>query len=228
MRSILPLRRPEWSRHGDALRSTPIVVADARQPPRLSVLRAIAAAGLATAGCALGLALANDDVSGLQIALLEWISIPYIAAGLVAWWRRPDSRLGVLMIAGGFATARLRTGVRRLRRSPHDRAGLRHPARRHLPARLPRVSRWTPALALRALARRGRVHVRDRAPAPEDGARRRGAEQRARGLDPAGRRADRGEHPARLDQRDLPRRDRRARQRGGDAPAGRCGDRWRS
>ena len=85
--------------------AAPLVVADAPQPPRLSVLRAVAAAGLATAGCALGLALANDDVSGLQIALLEWISIPYIAAGLVAWWRRPDSRLGVLMIAGGFASA---------------------------------------------------------------------------------------------------------------------------
>ena len=104
VRSILPLRRPEWSRMATPY-AAPLVVADAPQPPRLSVLRAVAAAGLATAGCALGLALANDDVSGLQIALLEWISIPYIAAGLVAWWRRPDSRLGVLMIAGGFASA---------------------------------------------------------------------------------------------------------------------------
>jgi signal transduction histidine kinase len=81
------------------------VAAGARQPPSLSVLRALAVAGVATAGGALALALANDDVSGIQIGLLEWISVPYIAAGLIAWWGRPDSRLGVLMIAGGFTTA---------------------------------------------------------------------------------------------------------------------------
>jgi signal transduction histidine kinase len=74
-------------------------------PPRPSVLRTIAIAGLLAAACSLALALTNDGVSGVQVALLEWISIPYIAAGLVAWWRRPDSRLGVLMIVGGFATA---------------------------------------------------------------------------------------------------------------------------
>jgi len=85
--------------------AAPIVVADAREPPNVAVLRAIAVAGLATAGCALALGLANDDVSGVQLLLLEWISVPYVAAGLIAWWRRPDSRLGVLMIAGGFATA---------------------------------------------------------------------------------------------------------------------------
>jgi signal transduction histidine kinase len=75
----------------------------ARAPPRL-VLRAIAIAGLLTVVGSLALALTNDGVSGVQVALLEWISIPYIAAGLVAWWRRPASRLGLLMIVGGFAT----------------------------------------------------------------------------------------------------------------------------
>jgi signal transduction histidine kinase len=83
----------------------PIVVADVPERPNLSLLQAIAAAGLATAGCSLALGIANDDVSGIQLLLLEWISVPYVAAGLVAWWRRPDSRLGVLMIAGGFTTA---------------------------------------------------------------------------------------------------------------------------
>ena len=77
----------------------------AREPPSLWVLRTIALAGLVTGACSLALALTNDGVSGVQVALLEWISIPYIVAGLIAWWRRPDSRLGVLMIAGGFATA---------------------------------------------------------------------------------------------------------------------------
>jgi signal transduction histidine kinase len=76
----------------------------ARAPPRPLVLRTVAIAGLLTAAGSLALALTNDGVSGIQVALLEWISIPYIAAGLVAWWRRPDSRLGVLMIIGGFAT----------------------------------------------------------------------------------------------------------------------------
>src|SRR3954452_11106481 len=75
-----------------------------RAPPRPLVVRAIAIAGLLTAAGSLALALTNDGVSGIQVALLEWISIPYIAAGLVAWWRRPDSRLGVLMVVGGFAT----------------------------------------------------------------------------------------------------------------------------
>jgi len=81
------------------------VVADAREPPSVSVLQAIAVAGLVTAGGSFALGMANEDVSGIQVLLLEWISIPYVAAGLVAWWRRPDSRLGALMIAGGFATA---------------------------------------------------------------------------------------------------------------------------
>jgi len=77
--------------------------AGARAPPKLSVLRSIAIAGLLTGACSLAFALTNDGVSGVQVALLEWISIPYIAAGLVAWWRRPDSGLGVLMVVGGFA-----------------------------------------------------------------------------------------------------------------------------
>ena len=55
----------------------------------------------------------------MQVALLEWISMPYIVAGLVAWWRRPDSRLGVLMIAGGFATGPLRARVRAASPLPH-------------------------------------------------------------------------------------------------------------
>ena len=73
--------------------------------PGPALLAAIAAAGLLAAGCSLALGLTNEDVTGIQVLLLEWISVPYIVAGLIAWWRRPDSRLGVLMIAAGFATA---------------------------------------------------------------------------------------------------------------------------
>lgn len=86
--------------------AVPVVaeIAGARDPPRALVFRAVALAGTVTAVGSLALGLTNEGVSGVQVALLEWISLPYIAAGLVAWWRRPSSRLGVLMVAGGFAT----------------------------------------------------------------------------------------------------------------------------
>src|SRR5262245_5652740 len=76
---------------------------DTRAPPHRGVLVAIAVACLALAA---GIAVlgARNDVEHIHIALLEWISAPYIAAGLVAWWRRPASRLGLVMIGGGFAS----------------------------------------------------------------------------------------------------------------------------
>ena len=55
-------------------------IGGARDPPRLSVLRAVAVAGLATAAGSIALGLTNDGVSGVQVALLEWISLPYIVA----------------------------------------------------------------------------------------------------------------------------------------------------
>jgi signal transduction histidine kinase len=74
----------------------------ARAPHPL-VLAAIAVAGIAL--CAFSIHVAtNEGVPDIQVALLQWISIPYIAAGLIAWWRRPESRLGVLMVCVGFST----------------------------------------------------------------------------------------------------------------------------
>jgi signal transduction histidine kinase len=67
-------------------------------------LWAIGLAGLALTACTVAFGLTNSDVSRVQVVLLHWMSVPYVVAGLVAWWRRPDSRLGVLMVAGGFAT----------------------------------------------------------------------------------------------------------------------------
>lgn len=40
----------------------------------------------------------------MHSTLIGWITVPYILSGVVAWWRRPDSRFGPLMIAAGFAT----------------------------------------------------------------------------------------------------------------------------
>ena len=75
------------------------------EPPRPCVLSAIAVAGGAAAACSVWLAFASDHVvePGLQAALIDWITLPYILAGLIAWWRRPDSRFGPLMVAAGFA-----------------------------------------------------------------------------------------------------------------------------
>ena len=74
--------------------------------PRLSLLWAIALAGVAAAAGSVALALTSDHVAepGLQAVLLVWMTLPYILAGVIAWWRRPDSRFGPLMIAAGFVT----------------------------------------------------------------------------------------------------------------------------
>jgi signal transduction histidine kinase len=74
-------------------------------PPRPILLWAIATAGCAAAALSVWLAFTSDHVAepGLRAALLDWITLPYILAGLIAWWRRPDSRFGPLMVAAGFA-----------------------------------------------------------------------------------------------------------------------------
>jgi len=64
---------------------------------------AFAAVGLIAPIYSVTLALRVNHVSQVQLVLIEWISVSYILAGLIAWFRRPDSRLGMLMIAGGFA-----------------------------------------------------------------------------------------------------------------------------
>lgn len=75
----------------------------ARAPPKAYLVVGVAAAGLVAPLYSVLLALREPYVSALQLGLLEWISVPYILVGLVAWFRRPDSRLGILLIAGGFA-----------------------------------------------------------------------------------------------------------------------------
>src|SRR5215211_4898717 len=78
--------------------------ADSRAPKPL-LLWAIALAGVAAAACSIALAYTSDHLAepGLRAALIDWITLPYILAGLVAWSRRPASRFGPLMIAAGFA-----------------------------------------------------------------------------------------------------------------------------
>src|SRR5262245_48936121 len=73
--------------------------------PTRATLAAIAVLGLTAGAISFLLALTSDHVNepGLQAALMDWVTLPYIFGGLVAWWRRPDCRFGVLMILAGFA-----------------------------------------------------------------------------------------------------------------------------
>src|SRR4051812_39925661 len=77
--------------------------AGARAPPR-ALLSAIAVLGLTAGVLSFVLALTSDHVNqpGLQAALMDWVTLPYIFGGLIAWWRRPESRFGILMIFAGF------------------------------------------------------------------------------------------------------------------------------
>jgi signal transduction histidine kinase len=87
--------------------SAAVAPPDSRLVPRrlqLWLVVAIAIAGCAAPARSVAIALTSDDVDPVRAALLDWITVPYILAGLIAWWRRPDSRLGLLMIAGGFVS----------------------------------------------------------------------------------------------------------------------------
>jgi signal transduction histidine kinase len=76
----------------------------AAEAPKLLVLWVIGLAGVVAAATTLALGLTNDEVDhvGMRVFLNDWITLNYIVAGLIAWWRRPDSRFGLLMVAAGF------------------------------------------------------------------------------------------------------------------------------
>jgi signal transduction histidine kinase len=81
----------------------------ARAPPSPLTLWTIAVVGCGAATYSFVSALRNPLVGAalgepLVIALLaKWLTVSYILCGLFAWWRRPDSRFGPLMVAAGFA-----------------------------------------------------------------------------------------------------------------------------
>lgn len=80
-------------------------MADEVPPPRTWLLWAVAVAGVGVLTGVLILALASSRLEPpvLRIFLISWIVVPYVLSGLVAWWRRPTSRLGPLMLLTGFA-----------------------------------------------------------------------------------------------------------------------------
>jgi signal transduction histidine kinase len=75
--------------------------------PRASrswLLWAVAVTGIAVLIGVLILSLASTrlEPSALRLFLLGWIVIPYAVGGALAWWRRPASRLGPLMLLTAF------------------------------------------------------------------------------------------------------------------------------
>ena len=72
--------------------------------PARPVVLLIALAGVAAAATSVALAIASDRQvdPAVQGGLMAWITLSYVFAGLIAWWRRPHNRLGPLMIATGF------------------------------------------------------------------------------------------------------------------------------
>jgi signal transduction histidine kinase len=80
---------------------------EAHAAPQSWMLWAVAVvwAGVVTGSLVLTLASDQLDQRGLRAFLTAWIVVPYAASGMVAWWRRPASRLGPLMLATGLAMA---------------------------------------------------------------------------------------------------------------------------
>jgi signal transduction histidine kinase len=80
-----------------------VLDSEAARTPTPAVLRAIVGAGCVAAGASVAFALTSDHVSepGVHAALLNWVTLSFVLAGVVAWSRRPDSRFGPLMIIAG-------------------------------------------------------------------------------------------------------------------------------
>jgi signal transduction histidine kinase len=76
-------------------------------PPSRWLVGVVALGGVAAASVSVRLALISDHMTQpvLHAALFNWITLSYLLCGLVAWRRRPDSRLGPLMTAAGFGAA---------------------------------------------------------------------------------------------------------------------------
>jgi signal transduction histidine kinase len=82
-----------------------ILGAESARRTKPALLLAIALAGCAAAACTVAVDVTSDRLSqpAVHAILLGWIMLPYIFGGVIAWWRRPDSRFGPLMVAAGFA-----------------------------------------------------------------------------------------------------------------------------
>ena len=75
----------------------------ARMPDRWLVLLVSVGGALGSAAL-IFLAATSESLQqrSVSVVLGIWLTVPYIAGGLVAWRRRPESRLGLLMVTAGF------------------------------------------------------------------------------------------------------------------------------
>ena len=80
-----------------------------RRAPSAAVLWACAIGGVSAAVLSFVFALSNDVIEAelgepLVVAVLvNCITVSYVVCGVVAWWRRPASQFGPLMVAVGYA-----------------------------------------------------------------------------------------------------------------------------
>jgi signal transduction histidine kinase len=81
--------------------------------PSPAFLVAVGVAGLVAAATTVAVGVTNDELDhvGIRVFLIDWITLNFIGAGLIAWWRRPDSRFGLLMVAAGFVNFLATIGV---------------------------------------------------------------------------------------------------------------------
>src|SRR5215510_9786274 len=91
-----------------AVAVAPTAEAGAVRAPGPAVLAILAAVGVAAGASSIAFALSNDSIGAevgepLVIAsVFTWTTVAYILCGLLAWWRRPRSRFGPLMVWTGF------------------------------------------------------------------------------------------------------------------------------
>ena len=73
------------------------------RPPGFALLSGFALAGCAAAVATFAITYGIDEPAPVvNAALVGWITLAYVVCGLIAWWRRPQSRFGPLMVAAGF------------------------------------------------------------------------------------------------------------------------------
>ncbi len=82
-------------------------------PPRL-IIGILALAAFAAAAAAFNLSLSGDYGRNpyVHASLVAWITLSYVLCGLAAWWRRPESRFGPLMVVAGFSPLLSRLSAR--------------------------------------------------------------------------------------------------------------------
>ena len=127
--------------------------------PSVAVLCAVVVAGLAAAACTVLLALTSDHIPepGVHAGLAVWGILGFVLAGVVAWWRRPESRFGILMVLAGTAWFLSTLASANLAIPYTIGIAFDLVPGRGVPARRPRVPERASGAAVRARPRRRRV-----------------------------------------------------------------------